>query len=251
MRASAIISLLLAISVFAACRNATPRGGVKETEAECESIEDVVSVSPGDTLTQVFVDKVGLDSLFRSGPIPDEIFKLMQGKTYKENCTVPREALRYILCLHKDISGNILVGEMVAAESIADDLLEIFRELYLNSYPIEKMRLPDWFDADDETMMEANCTSCFNFRSIGNSKKLSRHALGTAVDINPLYNPFVHTVNGTVAVEPAAGGVYADRTADFPYKIEPDDLCVRLFKAHGFTWGGNWNHSKDWQHFQH
>lgn len=249
MRAAAISSLLLAITVIAACKNTTSRG-VKETAAECESIEDVVSVSPGDTLTQAFVDEVGLDSLFRSGPVPDDIFELMQGKTYKENCTVPRESLRYILCLHKDISGNILVGEMVASESIADDLLEIFRELYLNSYPIEKMRLPDWFDADDETMMEANCTSCFNFRSIGNSKKLSRHALGTAVDINPLYNPFVHTVNGTVAVEPAAGGGYADRTAVFPYKIEPDDLCVRLFKSHGFTWGGNWKHSKDWQHFQ-
>ena len=26
--------------------------------------------------------------------------------------------------------------------------------------------------------------------------------------------------------------------------------AVKLFIEHGFTWGGNWNSSKDYQHFQ-
>ncbi|MDE7478801.1 MAG: M15 family metallopeptidase, partial [Lachnospiraceae bacterium] len=43
---------------------------------------------------------------------------------------------------------------------------------------------------------------------------------------------------------------YADRSADFPYKIDREDLCYRLFTAHGFEWGGAWNSSKDYQHFQ-
>lgn len=249
MRAITISSLLIAVSVLAACRN-NSSCGVQEAVSLEDAVENVVSVSPGDTLTQSFVDKVGLDSLFRVVPVPDDIFELMQGKTYKEDCTIPRKDLRYIQCLHKDIDGNILVGEMVASESIADDLLDIFRELFLNSYPIEKMRLPDYYDADDEIMMKENCSSCFNFRYVGRNKFLSRHAAGTAVDINPLYNPFMHTVRGAVVVEPAEAGCYTDRTADFPYKIERDDLCVRLFKAHGFIWGGNWGNSKDWQHFQ-
>lgn len=209
-----------------------------------------VSHAPGDTLTQDFVARVGLDSLFSIRALPDDVFAMMQGRSYRKGCPVPRGSLRYLLCLHKDRDGNILVGEMVASELIADDLLDIFRELYINSYPIEKMRLPDYWEAADEDVMRDNCSSCFNFRRIGGTGKLSRHSMGMAVDINPLYNPFCHTVNGRAVVEPAAAGAYADRAADFPYKIEPDDLCVRLFKAHGFTWGGEWKHSKDWQHFQ-
>ena len=33
-------------------------------------------------------------------------------------------------------------------------------------------------------------------------------------------------------------------------KIDENDLCYKLFIEHGFTWGGNWNSSKDYQHFQ-
>lgn len=244
MRLFRIILSLCAIVIFVSCRNTTSGN----QEAESEDIE--AAVAPGDTLTQLYVDRVGLDSLFRVEPIPDEIFELMQGKSYGKDCNIPRESLRYLLCLHKDIDGHILVGEMVVSELIADDLLAIFKELYLNSYPIGKMRLPDYLDADDEMMMRDNCSSCFNYRTVANTKVLSRHARGTAVDINPLYNPFRHTVGGKVVVESDTAGPYADRTADFPYKIEADDLCVRLFKAHGFTWGGDWKHSKDWQHFQ-
>lgn len=206
--------------------------------------------APGDTLTQDYVERVGMDSLFRVCPVPDGIFGMMLGRSYREGCPVSRESLRYLLCLHKDVDGNILIGEMVASERIADDLLAIFRELYLNSYPIERMRLPDYWEASDEKVMQGNCSSCFNYRTVGNTKKLSRHAMGMAVDINPLYNPYCHAVNGRYVVEPAAAAPYADRTADFPYRIEADDLCVRLFKAHGFTWGGDWRYSKDWQHFQ-
>ena len=37
---------------------------------------------------------------FYISEIPDDIFEKMQGKSYKENCTVPREELRYIHILH-------------------------------------------------------------------------------------------------------------------------------------------------------
>ena len=41
-----------------------------------------------------------------------------------------------------------------------------------------------------------------------------------------------------------------DREQDFPYKIDENDLCCRLFKEHGFSWGGDWNSVKDYQHFE-
>lgn len=209
------------------------------------------AAAPGDTLSAEYVGSVGLDSLFRTGPVPDDVFALMQGRTFKSDCTVPREQLRYLRCLHKDADGNIIVGEMVVNGLIAGDLLAILRELYLNSYPIQKMRLPDLWEAVDEDMMRANSSSCFNFRFISHTSKVSKHGLGIAVDINPLYNPYWKVLpDGTETVEPATATEYVDRTSSFPYKIEPDDLCVRLFKAHGFTWGGDWQSCKDWQHFE-
>ena len=99
--------------------------------------------------------------------------------------------------------------------------------------------------------MTDNNTSCFNYRVVDGTKSLSRHALGLAIDINPLYNPYIrYDKKGGQTVSPVEGEAYADRTVSFPYKIDPDDLCYRLFTEHGFTWGGNWNSSKDYQHFQ-
>ena len=50
-----------------------------------------------------------------------------------------------------------------------------------------------------------------------------------AVDINPLYNPYVRYRGGRTLVEPANAKPFVDRTKDFPYKIVKGDLCYRLF----------------------
>ena len=51
-------------------------------------------------------------------------------------------------------------------------------------------------------------------------------------------------------MSPAAAEPYADRTADFPHRIDREDLCYKLFRAHGFAWGGAWRSVKDYQHFE-
>lgn len=188
--------------------------------------------------------------VFTSEEIPDEVFARMAGKSYKEDCIVPREDLRYLRISCVGADGSAYIGEMVAAADLAEDLLDIFRQLYEAGYPIERMQLIDDYDASDQASMEANNTTCFNFRQIAGSTKLSNHSLGRAVDINPLYNPYVKkTANGTI-YDPPVAEAYADRDKDFPYKIDHDDLCYQLFTAHGFTWGGDWNSVKDYQHFE-
>lgn len=186
------------------------------------------------------------DSLFVIREIDDAVFERIKGRSLKENCTVPLEDLRYLTIAHYDGDGNVCRGEIICNVKIADDLIDIFRNLYNAGYPIESVRLIDEFDADDVKSMQANNTSCFNFRKVAGSKKLSKHALGMAIDINPLYNPYV---KGTV-VSPPEGKPYADRKGDFPYKIDKEDLCYKEFIAHGFTWGGSWNSLKDYQHFE-
>ena len=187
---------------------------------------------------------------FYISEIPDDIFAKMQGTSYKEDCTVPREDLRYVHVRHMGFDGEAKDGELVVNKAIADDVLAIFEELYKADYPIEKVRHVDEYDADDEASMSDNNSSAFNFRFISHTTRISKHGLGMAVDINTRYNPYVKTVDGKLSIEPANGADYVDRSKDFPHKIDHEDLCYKLFKEHGFTWGGDWTHSKDYQHFE-
>ncbi len=188
--------------------------------------------------------------------ISNDLYDRMRGgNTYKEDCIVPREDLRYLTVLHKDKDGNTHQGEMVVHKLIAEDVLEIFEKLYDAGYPIERMVLPDNYLADDETMMRDNNSSCFNFRFISHTDKISKHGLGMAVDINTLYNPYHKIVENddgtsTEVIEPATGEPYLDRTQKFDYKIEKGDLCYTLFIEKGFEWGGDWTDRKDYQHFE-
>ena len=182
--------------------------------------------------------------------ITDEIFARIKGKSFKDNCTLPREDLRYLHVLHKNFNGETCEGEIICNAYIVADLLDIFQKLSEAGYQIEKIRLIDEYDADDETSMRDNNSSCFNFRFISRTTKISKHGLGLAVDINTLYNPYVKITDDKRIVEPATAEAYVDRTKNFPHKIDTDDLCYKLFTAHGFVWGGNWKSVKDYQHFE-
>ena len=190
------------------------------------------------------------DEAFYMTEITDALFARMEGKTFKADCTLSREDLRYLHVLHVDGAGEVHEGEMVVNYHIAEDVLEILRKLYEAGYPIERMRLMDEYDADDETAMRDNNSSCFNFRFISHTTRVSKHGLGLAVDINTLYNPYTRVADGVRIVEPATGEAYLDREADFPYKITEGDLCWQLFAEHGFIWGGSWKNRKDYQHFE-
>ena len=184
---------------------------------------------------------------FSAQPVPPEVEARMRGRSYPDGARIALSELRYLRLSHYDFDGNPRTGEMVCNAAIAADLCEIFRALYEAEYPIASIRLVDDFEASDEASMAADNTSCFNYRTIPGQARLSNHARGLAVDVNPLENPYVGR-NGRV--RPAGGEAFADRTADFPHKIDREDLCYRLFRAHGFSWGGAWARSRDYQHFE-
>ena len=194
--------------------------------------------------------KNDIDSDFYKIEINDEIFKRIKGKSFTDDCTLPREDLRYIHVLHIDIENKKHEGEMICNKYIADTLIKIFKQLYEANYPIERMVLIDNYDAVDEKAMEDNDSSCFNFRFISHTTRVSKHGLGLAVDINTLYNPYIKEVNGTTIIEPLKGKEYVDRNKTFIYKIEKNDLCYNLFIENGFEWGGDWEDRKDYQHFE-
>lgn len=205
----------------------------------------------GKKVSMAAAEAFGMDNCFAVDTISDKVFARMRGKSYKDGCGVKRSDLRYVRTLHRNAQGEILLGEIVCNKAVSDDLVSIFRQLFEARYPIERMVLVDEYGADDNASMAANNTSCFNFRRIQGSKKMSCHSYGCAVDINTFYNPYVkRRKDGSLSVRPAAAKKYADRSKSFDYKIEKGDLCYWLFIRHGFTWGGNWKSAKDYQHFE-
>lgn len=187
-------------------------------------------------------------------PVNDAIKARITGISYPETgCSISYDDLNYVGLLYVDFNGDIQEGELICNKAIAQDMVEIFYELYRNDYRIEKIRLIDEYNGDDTLSMLDNNTSCFNYRVVDGTTTLSKHALGCAIDINPFYNPYVvfnKNGSGETYISPKGSEIYADRSQDFPYKIDENDLCYKLFTSHGFTWGGNWNSSKDYQHFQ-
>lgn len=159
--------------------------------------------------------------------------------------------LRYMHIWHYDFEGTPIEGELICNQSIAQDLVEIFYELYRSEYRIGRVRLIDEYNGDYPASMESNNTFCFYYQMPQDNPLLSKHAYGLAIDINPLYNPCItYNADGTEQISPASAQAYADRNQSFPYKIDENDLCYQLFKEHGFTWGGSFNSHKDYQHFQ-
>lgn len=211
---------------------------------------NIKEMQAGDIVEDSVITQTGMEQFFYKEELTDEVFARMDGVSYPQNAQIGREELCYLRVLHTGFDEKTYVGELVVNQKIADDVLEIMKELYENHYPIEKMLLIDEYGADDETSMSDNNTSAFNYRTIAGTNRLSKHGQGLAVDINPRYNPCVRTKNGITTVEPQNGSTYVDRNADFSYKITEGDLCLQLFSEYGFTWGGSWNSVKDYQHFE-
>ena len=225
--------------------------------------ESSVETTPASTLTGAILNgdtmekqRTSYTKSFYYEPLSDNLKRYITGVSFpsvsdEEELAITYDELRYLHILHYDVDGNLTEGELICNEYIAQDLVEIFYELYRNEYQLEKVHLIDEYDADDTASMEDNNTSCFNYRMVEGSTSLSKHALGLAIDINPRYNPYItYTEDGSEQISPVSASAYADRTVNFPYKIDENDLCYKLFTEHGFTWGGNWNSCKDYQHFQ-
>lgn len=201
-------------------------------------------------LTEQFVE-----ASFSIDAVSDAVFdRMRKGGSYPLHCTMSRDELRYLRLLYVGYDNQVYRGEMVCNKAIANDLVEIFRELYGKRYQIERMVLIDNYRADDELSMSHNNTSAFCFRQVSGSKVLSKHARGLAVDVNTLHNPCVryNSRGRIVKVNPntAEARKYAIRSTRMAHMIDRNDLCYKLFVEHGFKWGGSWRRVKDYQHFE-
>ena len=137
--------------------------------------------------------------------------------------------------------GKIHKGQIVSHYSVVNDLKNVFDNLFNDKFPIYSVIPVNAFDWDDNKSMLANNTSCFNYRTT-KSGKMSEHAKGLAIDINPLNNPYI---SRSKKIYPS-GAIY-----DYDTKgtINPNSNIIKFFKEIGWKWGGDWIYSKDYQHF--
>ena len=183
--------------------------------------------------------------------LPQKVRESMIGKKiWSEECPVSLDDLRLVKIEHCDFFSQVKNGELVVYKSKAQDALEIFAKLFEIKFQIHQAKLIDEYNGDDEASMADNNSSCFNFRKIAGSDKISIHGYGLAIDINPVQNPAIVMGEKSMAVSihPKKGIDFLNRTNDRSGMVES---VVEIFKTHGFTvWGGNWNTPIDYQHFQ-
>lgn len=222
---------------------------------------DLRGLEAGAIVEKEAIDAQNLDVYFTSSELTEVQKEAMNGKSYIENPDISYDDLRYIKVLHYNFYHQIQVGELVVNQAIAENCRQIFMELFQEEYEINSMYLIDrYYEKDqvrngeqvDISSINDDNTSAFHYRKIAGTEVLSNHAYGMAIDINPLENPYVKEADlqQTVASQYKDYNSYKDRTAQRAHMISKDDACYRIFKAHGFQWGGEWNGNKDYQHFE-
>ncbi|MES0056574.1 M15 family metallopeptidase [Mesorhizobium sp. M0078] len=185
-----------------------------------------------------------------SQPIPDTIWQKMQGKSWHADLPCPaRTDLLLLTVPYTGFDGQKKTGHLIVAKAHAANIAAAMDRIFASgTFRIERMELVDKYGGDDDASMADNNTSAFNCRFVGGTNTLSAHALGIAIDINPVQNPFVTKSN----TYPPAGKAFDEaheRISSVTGIILPGGEVTTSFGDVGWTWGGTWDSKKDYQHF--
>jgi len=217
----------------------------QSTELDVEDESNIVSQFPNSNVLEDESKEETVET-FKSVSITDDIFQRINGKSWKDNTKIQLEDLRYVTVTYWGFDDKTHIGELIVHKSVEEEIIDIFKELYEVKVPIEKIKLIDDYDGDDNLSMEDNNTSAFNFRVVEGTDKISKHSYGIAIDINPVQNPYIRKDT----VSPKKGTEYVDRSNVRIGMIVKDDLTYKAFVSRGWIWGGEWNSVKDYQHFE-
>jgi hypothetical protein len=182
--------------------------------------------------------------------VPSALGRRMTGGSHDPaRCPVKLADLRLLTMRYMGFDRQPHIGQMVVHRRHARDIVDVFRELYDERFPIRRMQLVDAYGGDDNRSMAADNSSAYNCRTVAGTSTFSDHAYGAAVDINPVENPYV----AADGVLPSAGRKFVDvdRSSDAEAPrgvIVAGDVVVRAFERIGWEWGGVWN-DPDYQHF--
>lgn len=171
--------------------------------------------------------------------------KLIHVNAWNKKCPVPLEDLKILTVSFKDFKNQNQIGQIIVHKKIALNTINLFKDLFKVEFPLESVRPIYDFSGSDDLSMKANNTNAFHCRFVTYSKTvLSKHSYGTAIDFNPVQNPYLR--RGVVL--PNSGKLYTDRTK---IKMGMVENIVRVLNVHGFkVWAGTWDSPKDYMHFE-
>lgn len=158
---------------------------------------------------------------------------------------IPAEIKKQLVLVnvqYYSFDGKLHAGQLVINKKDSSSIVAVFKELKEIRFPVKCVIPVVKYHWNDEESMEANNTSAFNYRRIEGSYRLSNHAKGFAIDINPRLNPqYKHG-------EYSPHGAVYDTTINGT--IHAKSGIVKIFKRRGWKWGGEWVDLKDYQHFE-
>lgn len=158
----------------------------------------------------------------------------------------PREVIEP-LCLisvrHVGFDNRLHEGQLVVHRELASDLEEIFALMEALKFPVAGVIPIVRYGWSDAVSMAADNTSAFNYRKITGTDRLSCHANGRALDINPRRNPIVYP-DGRIT---PAGALYRPGS---PGTFTDENPIVGALLGRGWRWGGHFEHMKDYHHFE-
>lgn len=180
-------------------------------------------------------------------PLPSVTREAIEKYSWHPGCPLDPEELSYVEVSHWGFDHRVHQGVLIVNHRVAKEVVEIFRELFQQKFPIEKIIPIEFYQGNDKKAMLDNDTSAFLCRSMTRKPhRFSTHSYGTAIDINPLQNPYVI---GNY-IEPTTAKIYLNRNNKQTGMITKGDAVYKIFKQHGWRWGGDWRHIKDYQHFE-
>jgi len=184
--------------------------------------------------------------------------EMVRNNVFGDHSPISIERLKLIEIKYIDFSDQSQSGKIIVMDACAEQVKEIFIDLFEERFPVASVELMMEFKGSDSLSMINNNTSGHNLRFITGGKRLSLHAYGTAIDINPVNNPFINIPCddslGIAKFEPISGIRFANRMQERIGKekrIGMAEEVIDIFVKHGFYWwGGYWDCPIDYQHFQ-
>lgn len=156
----------------------------------------------------------------------------------------PEEITRNLVLIdvtYLSFDGYVHKGQLVMHKAHEQDIRDFFDFLFAQRFPIASVKSPCEYDWDDNRSMDANNSSGFNYRPIAGTKRFSQHSFGFAFDVNPVQNPCFFS-DGRICPSESRYHPFA------PGTLGKDE--VAFLKNRGWTWGGDWQSLKDFQHFE-
>lgn len=168
-------------------------------------------------------------------PCPPEVFGQL--------VSIPVRFIVFLRGLEKKFAKKVTgQGVIEVHRDLATDVEALFQFMLAEQFPLSCVMPIVCFGWNDKLSMAANNTSGFNYRMIADTQRLSKHACGRAIDINPMFNPWKRYD----VVEPK-GAVY---DPSHPGTLTADSPVTQFLKARGWIWGGDWVSPQDYQHFE-